>query len=65
MPLLAGEKRAGFAFTEPDDAPHFTRADRSPDGLRVTGRKSYVTGGGSADFLNALVEIPARAAQCS
>ena len=26
MPLLAGEKRAGFAFTEPDDAPHFTRA---------------------------------------
>jgi acyl-CoA dehydrogenase len=24
----------------------------------VSGRKSYVTGGGSADFLNALVEIP-------
>ena len=58
LPLLAGEKRAGFAFTEPDDAPHFTRADRSPEGLRVTGQKSYVTGGASADFLNALVEIP-------
>src|SRR6478735_4615608 len=26
MPLLNGEKRAGFAFTEPDDAAHFTRA---------------------------------------
>ena len=24
----------------------------------MIGRKSYVTGGGSADFLNALVEIP-------
>ncbi len=58
MPLLNGEKRAGFAFTEPDDAAHFTRAIPTADGLRVTGRKSYVTGGGSADFLNALVEIP-------
>ena len=57
LPLLAGDKRAGFAFTEPDDAPHFTRAVAGSDGLRVTGRKSYVTGGASADFLNALVEI--------
>ncbi len=57
MPLLTGEKRAGFAFTEPDDAAHFTRAVSTAEGLRVTGRKSYVTGGGSADFLNALVEI--------
>ena len=58
MPLLAGEKRAGFAFTEPDDAAHFTRAVPSADGLRVTGQKSYVTGGGNADFLNALVDVP-------
>ena len=58
MPLLAGEKRAGFAFTEPDDAAHFTRAVPSADGLRVTGQKSYVTGGGNADFLNTLVDIP-------
>ena len=57
-PLLNGEKRAGFAFTEPDDAAHFTRAVPTAEGLRVTGRKSYVTGGGSADFLNALVEVP-------
>lgn len=56
-PLLAGEKRAGFAFTEPDDAAHFTRATATPEGLRITGRKSYVTGGGSADFLNTLVDV--------
>ena len=42
----------------PTTLPHFTRADRSPEGLRVTGQKSYVTGGANADFLNALVEIP-------
>jgi alkylation response protein AidB-like acyl-CoA dehydrogenase len=58
LPLLAGEKRAGFAFTEPDDAVHFTRAIPSADGYRISGRKSYVTGGADADFLNAVVEIP-------
>lgn len=56
-PLLAGEKRAGFAFTEPDDAPHPTRAVRDGDVYRVSGAKSYVTGGGTADFLNTLVDI--------
>lgn len=56
-PLLAGDKRAGFAFTEPDDAEHFTRASKAGDaGFVVTGRKSYVTGGTDADFLNVLVE---------
>ena len=60
LPLLAGEKRAGFAFTEPDDAAHFTRAVATPDGaFIVTGRKSYVTRGGEADFLNTLVEVEA------
>lgn len=56
-PVLAGAKRGGFAFTEPDDAPHPTRAIRDGDNYRVTGAKSYVTGGGNADFLNALVDI--------
>jgi alkylation response protein AidB-like acyl-CoA dehydrogenase len=57
-PLLNGGKRAGFAFTEPDDAGHFTRAVAAADGaLVVNGRKSYVTGGGDADFLNTLVEV--------
>jgi acyl-CoA dehydrogenase len=57
-PLLSGEKRAAFAVTEPDDAEHFTRAVRTDDGdLIVSGRKSYVTRGTEADFLNVLVEI--------
>jgi len=58
VPLLSGEKRAGFAFTEPDDAAHFTRAVPAADGtLVVSGRKSYVTRGAEASFLNTLVEI--------
>jgi acyl-CoA dehydrogenase len=58
QPLLNGEKRAGFAFTEPDDAAHYTRAVPDAGGtLVVTGRKSYVTRGGEADFLNTLVEV--------
>jgi acyl-CoA dehydrogenase len=59
QPLLKGDKRAGFAFTEPDDAPHYTLAVPDADGSWVvTGRKSYVTRGGDADFLNTLVEVP-------
>lgn len=59
-PLLAGAKHAGFAFTEPDDAAHYTRAVRDADGSYiVSGRKSYVTRGGEADFLNTLVEVEA------
>ena len=58
QPLLAGVRRAGFAFTEPDDAEHFTRAVPAADGtFVVSGRKSYVTGGGDADFLNTLVDV--------
>jgi len=57
QPLLAGEKRAGFAVTEPDDAEHFTRAAPLDGAFVVTGRKSYVTRGADADFLNTLVEV--------
>ena len=56
-PLLAGEKRAAFAFTEPDDAERATWGVLDGDALTVNGRKSYVTGGASADFINVLVEI--------
>jgi acyl-CoA dehydrogenase len=56
-PMLAGEKRGGFAFTEPGDAPRPTWAAVDGDDLLVTGRKSYVTGGAEADFLVALVEV--------
>ncbi len=58
VPLLAGEKRAGFAFTEPADATRFTHAEVAADGtFVVSGRKSYVTRGAEADFLNTLVEV--------
>lgn len=57
LPLLAGEARAGFAFTEPSDAPRATWARRDGDWLVVNGQKSYVTGGADCTFLNALVDV--------
>ncbi|MEL7156218.1 MAG: acyl-CoA dehydrogenase family protein [Actinomycetota bacterium] len=56
-PFMAGEKRAGFAFTEPDAAPRHTWAALDGEELVINGQKSYVTGGGDADFLNTLVEV--------
>lgn len=56
-PMLAGEKRGAFAFTEPDDAPRKTWASIDGEDLVVNGQKSYVTGGATADYINALVEI--------
>ena len=56
-PLLAGDKRSAFGFTEPDDAPAFTTAVPDGDNLVITGQKSYVTGGLNADFVNTLVEV--------
>ena len=57
LPMLAGDKLAGFGFTEPQDTPAFTRAERDGDAFVVTGRKSYVTGGASVDFVNVLADI--------
>ena len=57
LPLLAGDKRTGFAFTEPADAPRPTWARVDGDELVINGRKSYVTGGLDASFLAALVEV--------
>ncbi len=57
VPMLAGELRAGFAFTEPSDAPRPTWARIDGDELVITGQKSYVTGGADADFLTATVEV--------
>ncbi|MGA1372272.1 MAG: acyl-CoA dehydrogenase family protein [Pseudomonadales bacterium] len=59
-PLLAGRKRSGFAFTEPDDAPAPTRARIEGDTLVIDGQKSYVTGGADAAFLNALIQVDDR-----
>lgn len=56
-PMLAGEKRGAFAFTEPDDAERKTWAAVDGESLIVNGQKSYVTGGATADYINAMVEI--------
>jgi len=57
QPLLAGDKRAAFGFTEPDSAPRHTWARAEGDTLVVNGQKSYVTGGADADFINTLVHV--------
>lgn len=56
-PMLAGDKRGGFAFTEPADATRPTWARREGDELVVNGRKSYVTGGADCDFVTAFVDV--------
>ena len=58
-PLMAGEKRASFGFTEPDDATP-TAGTVNGETLTVTGQKNYVTGGSHADFINTLVHIEDR-----
>ena len=57
LPLLAGMKRAGFGFTEPDDAPAPTSGRIDGNWLVINGQKSYVTGGAEADFINTLVQV--------
>ena len=51
-PLIAGEKRSSFGFTEPDDATP-TAGVIDGDNVIINGQKSYVTGGADADFINA------------
>jgi alkylation response protein AidB-like acyl-CoA dehydrogenase len=60
VPLLAGEKRSSFGFTEPDNVPSPTSGVIDGATLRINGQKSYVTGGADADFINALVHIEDR-----
>lgn len=56
-PLMAGEKRSSFGFTEPDNVAEPTYGIMQGDILAVTGQKSYVTGGSEAQFINTLVHI--------
>ena len=56
-PVLKGEKRGTFAFTEPDSAARATWGVMAGDKLVINGQKSYITGGGSADFISALVNV--------
>lgn len=56
-PVMRGEKRGAFGFTEPDSAPRPTYAVVDGDDLLISGQKSYVTGGASADFVSILVNV--------
>jgi len=56
-PVVRGEKRGAFGFTEPDSAERPTWARREDDELLITGCKSYVTGGDTADFVAVLVNV--------
>jgi len=49
QPIVDGAVRSAFAMTEPegcgsDPSLTYTRADRTNEGWRVTGRKHYITG---------------------
>ena len=55
-PVLRGEKRGAFGFTEPDTAERPTWAIQEGEDLIINGCKSFVTGGDTADFISVLVE---------
>lgn len=57
LPLMRGEKQGAFGFTEPDTASRPTWARLAGEELVVTGQKSYVTGGATADYVAALVNV--------
>lgn len=59
QPLMAGEKRGSFGFTEPDNVEKPTSGLINENELCINGQKSYVTGGADADFINTLVHIEA------
>lgn len=56
-PVLAGQKRGAFGFTEPDSAKRPTYGVLKGATVTITGQKSYVTGGDTADFVSALVNL--------
>lgn len=61
-PVLRGEKRAAFGFTEPQGAER-TRAERARlpgggAGFLVSGTKSFVTGGPEADWIVVMANVP-------
>ena len=53
QPIIDGTVQSAFAMTEPDGCGSdpsltYTRATRSGNGWRITGRKHYITGAGNA-----------------
>ena len=57
QPMLRGEKRAAFGFTEARNAARHTWARADGESLVINGEKAYVTGGAEADFINVLLEL--------
>lgn len=57
IPMLRGQKKMAFGFTEPRETENPTHGSISDETLTINGQKSYVTGGASADFINTLVNI--------
>ena len=55
-PVMAGLKRQAFAFTDDPRAP--VTATPAPDGFRLSGRKSFVTGGRRADHFLVYARSP-------
>lgn len=61
-PMLRGEIKGAWAFTEPatpDEGYKPTFAVRDGDNLKITGTKSYVSGGERANFYSVLVNVEA------
>jgi alkylation response protein AidB-like acyl-CoA dehydrogenase len=56
-PILNGTKQGSFGFTEPDSAKRPSYGVLDNGELKITGQKSYVTGGHTADFVSALINI--------
>lgn len=56
-PVMRGDKRGAFGFTEPDTAERPTWARIEGESLLINGQKSYVTGGDTADFVSTLVNV--------
>lgn len=56
-PVVRGERRWAFAFTEPAGAARPTWARYDGDAFRVTGHKSFVSGGAGAHFFATLVNV--------
>lgn len=55
-PLLRGEKRTAFAFTDAREGP-VTSARRAAGGWYLSGCKSYVSGGAEADFFGVVARL--------
>lgn len=56
-PLMRGEKKGAFGFTEPDTAKRPTWGKIDGKSLLINGQKSYVTDGATAEFVSALVNV--------